>query len=63
MKKKEETMEMLLAVISEQYSKMAKSKKAKLAKVVFKLIQLLDESKIEESANILYKNYELVRML
>jgi len=63
MKNEEETMAMLLAVISEEYPKIAKSKKAKLAKIVFDLIQLLDKSKIEESANILYKNRELVGML
>jgi hypothetical protein len=63
MKNKEETMAMLLSVISEEYPKMSKSKKAELAKIVFDLIQLLNESKIEESANIILKNYELVRML
>jgi len=63
MKKNQETIEMIFAVISEEYPKLSKSEKSKLARVVFNFIQLLNDSKIKESANILYENYELVRIL
>ena len=60
MNKKVNPRNILLSIIGDEYPQLTANQRRKLAKIVLKYMEVLEESKIGETADYLDSNYEIL---